>query len=915
MLSLIDEEEVLDELEKMSRERFQKIARKLVESIGFEVRSIRSFGGDFEAEAELPREGKILDYIIRITRSGGDPEKEIKGLEQLLAPGMKGLYISTREITKEAPPNIEAVGNQDFYNMLKEYDILEGLTIHKEESRALPSASETARIMKWGRDFFRKKNYPKAVEYFDKAITKKPEATTPRLWKAKALISMGEPHEAEAVLREAIKKDSTDPDIWVALGEALHELGLYEDEIEAYDSALDIDEDFVDAWKNKGATLYEQELYDEAELCFDRVLEVRPKDEGAWNNKGLCLFKKGELKEALNCINNALQLHPDYLEALINKALLLENQNKIAPALRVAEKLVNMQPENANFHYIKSAYLEALGEIELAYKSADKSVKLNPEYDRAKKLKTRLEKRIDRKKVVEKEKVPDTEREEDEEYLSKKIMKLENEISTLKKIDQKVPSVKKKKELEEGEGSEKLNKVIKERDELKKDLERKENKMKELLKLKSKVEERMEDELDLKEIDQIKKEKDELNQIKKKVKDDIDQLREKRDGLEEEIKELHSLKGDEDNVNRLLKEKEQAMKELEEKEGIIKDLKETKDQLLDDLARLKREEKKKKKEKEEAHEKIGEIRAKEESDKELKREALVRFQIGEYKSALSWLDKVQSPELLNIEGCCLYELGMIDEAEDIFLSADTIEAKLNLEEIYYSSGRYDKAVDISELLMEDLKDCLIFWERKGETMRKIKKHDEAQLCYLKAKEISSTHMPDLYLAESKSKVETSSIEEEIVRISMEIEEDGIPELKNLLASYMFMKNDYKRSFEIFREITEIPTKGVFHNNRGCSAYHLGRYGEALTELEKASEIENNSVYLTNLGFCQLQRNLVEAAENSFKMATKVDENDPVAWYNLGIAMKRLKKDGWKEYIKKSLELEPDFEAAQRLSKT
>ncbi len=920
--------------------------------MGFDIISARSMGGDFEAEAELQMGSRIHDYIIRITRSGGDPIRETRSMRKLIAPGMKGLYITTETVdsSKVDVERTEVSGAEKFYELMKEYNILPSIQPSEVEGRTLPSASEIDRLMEWGDEFFKKKNYPNALEYYEKAVDQKPEAIKPRLMKSEVLMKMGHIEEAKDVLIKSIERGMRSPDLWTSLGKTLHELGEYEEEIEAYDRALDINEDHIDAWRNKGATLYEEGLYDEAELCFDRVLEVEPRDEGAWNNKGLCLFKKGDLAAAIHCIDNALEIHPKYIDALINKALVLENQNKISAALRIMDKLVNLRPERSEFHYIRSAYLEALGDIEEAYHSAEKALKLNPGHTRTKGLKERLEERLEsipepkRKIVVE---APEDTGDE-KEILYDKIQGLEKDIDSLKEEKQKFEEeVKEEEELKRAleekdkelerlkeekmslekeissvwedrlkEDSE-VSQIVEERDQLRSTLKSKEIELEDLMDLKDQLpisddgeREKLQSEIDKKrkEIEDLAEKKEDVSREVQEFLKDIEELRDKKESLERHITELEEKMPSED-MDDLIEEKENALKQLDSKQEEIEKLKRNQERLLEDLARYRREEKEKEKVLKESQKKEKIV----EEDSVLKRKANILYCMGEYEKVLEIVGDANNKDILNIKGCCYHALGMEERSERMFREAkDLLVAKYNLEELLFNQGRYEEAGDISDQIMDDMKGNTVFWEKRGELMGRLERFDDALLSYHKASEVSGNLLFDAVKAETKYRVEIDGVESAIE----EIKAKGYssPYMNYLLGTYLYISREYKKSMKMFRDAVEVPV-ALHNNNLGCAAYQLERYGEALSAFEKSVELKEDEIYLNNLGFCQLERNLLEAAESTFDKAVNLAPNDASSWYHLGIAMKRLDKDGWKGKVERALDLREDFEAARKLLKT
>jgi tetratricopeptide (TPR) repeat protein len=52
-------------------------------------------------------------------------------------------------------------------------------------------------------------------------------------------------------------------------------------------------------WYNKGVTLGCQGKYDEAIQAFDKAIELNPDDPNTWFNKGIALLKQSKYDEAI----------------------------------------------------------------------------------------------------------------------------------------------------------------------------------------------------------------------------------------------------------------------------------------------------------------------------------------------------------------------------------------------------------------------------------------------------------------------------------------------------------------------------------------------------------------------------------------------------------------------------------------
>ncbi len=395
---MVEKSETLEKIEQMSRKKFERLCIECLENMGFRISDIKSVSGDMLAEGTVEREGEVKDYIIKVTRSGGDTAVEAEGVKNLLTPKTDGLLITTDEVEKDFfdSGNIEVAGGDKFFRLLKKFDLLSKFNLKGMEEDE--SARQKELVEKGDREFS-KDNFREALNYYTEAISAGDESPVPYLKKGRVLLETGKVERAIEALRDSTEIDRENPEAWTLLGEALYLKDEREKAVEAYDEALDIDEDYLKAWKKKGKVLYDLETYDEALRCFEKILEIEPKSKETWNNKGLCYMQKSELKKSLDSLNSALSLDPDFEEALLNKALVFEKMEKLEKAVKVSEDLIEHFPEKAEYHYIKGAYLTELGEREEALESINRCLELDPNHDKAKEMQLFLEGKLEKDRI------------------------------------------------------------------------------------------------------------------------------------------------------------------------------------------------------------------------------------------------------------------------------------------------------------------------------------------------------------------------------------------------------------------------------------------------------------------------------------------------------------------------------------
>ena len=69
-----------------------------------------------------------------------------------------------------------------------------------------------------------------------------------------------------------------------------------------------MDPQHASAWNNKGVALIHQGKYDEAIQAYDKAIEINPQYADAWNNKGNALNKLGRTTESNAAFTKAKEL-------------------------------------------------------------------------------------------------------------------------------------------------------------------------------------------------------------------------------------------------------------------------------------------------------------------------------------------------------------------------------------------------------------------------------------------------------------------------------------------------------------------------------------------------------------------------------------------------------------------------------
>jgi tetratricopeptide (TPR) repeat protein len=105
----------------------------------------------------------------------------------------------------------------------------------------------------------------------------------------------------------------------------------YDETPQPYDKPLDNPQD-AETWNNKGVALAGQNQYDEAIQAFDHAIQLDPQYAKAWNNKGVALAGQNQYDEAIKAYDEAIRLDPQYAKAWQGRGLALKALGRNAEA-------------------------------------------------------------------------------------------------------------------------------------------------------------------------------------------------------------------------------------------------------------------------------------------------------------------------------------------------------------------------------------------------------------------------------------------------------------------------------------------------------------------------------------------------------------------------------------------------------
>jgi tetratricopeptide (TPR) repeat protein len=263
------------------------------------------------------------------------------------------------------------------------------------------SGDEAAKYHQLGLTATNSGDYPKAIEYFDKALELEPSNEI----------------------------------TWVDKGVALRALGRYEDAIQCFDRALKINIRYVTAWQNKAQAHEVLAQYKEALECYDKVLSIVPNDVATRKRKDGCIkklrdlsvtkeraltppvegkeplsypltdaeanyrlgleeIKRKDYRKALEYFDLALQAAPENVDILFEKGYALHELEEYNEALTCYNKIIKLDPKHLNAWLNRGIIFGSLGQFEEAIRCYNTVLRYRPKNPIVMDLKLRCEEKL-----------------------------------------------------------------------------------------------------------------------------------------------------------------------------------------------------------------------------------------------------------------------------------------------------------------------------------------------------------------------------------------------------------------------------------------------------------------------------------------------------------------------------------------
>lgn len=155
---------------------------------------------------------------------------------------------------------------------------------------------------------------------------------------------------------------------WVQRGVSLDESGNYNEAMEAFTNAIELDPKLARAYVARGVAYANLGNNQQAIKDFDRAIELDPKDEKAYNNRGVAYANLGDYQQAIRDLDRAIELDPKLAAAYHSRGTVYFMLGNTQQAIRDYDRAIEIDPKNAEAYYNRGLVYVMLGNYQQAIK-------------------------------------------------------------------------------------------------------------------------------------------------------------------------------------------------------------------------------------------------------------------------------------------------------------------------------------------------------------------------------------------------------------------------------------------------------------------------------------------------------------------------------------------------------------------
>lgn len=266
------------------------------------------------------------------------------------------------------------------------------------QNQIQPEEQEALKLKELGTEAYKRRDFPKALEYYEAAFKLTPQNATLLLNQSAVHFEAADYEKAIEKANEAVEsaRCADKPSDFTFYGKAyarvansLVKLDRLEEAVKYFNKSLTehrnadtltrlretekmiserakaalYDPALAEAARNEGNVHFKEGRYVEAVTAYTEAIRRDEKDPRAYSNRAACYLKLAAVPEGLKDCEKAIQLDPKFIRAFIRKAALLYAKRDFSECLEVCDQAAALDTENKHTTEIQGQRTKATFEI------------------------------------------------------------------------------------------------------------------------------------------------------------------------------------------------------------------------------------------------------------------------------------------------------------------------------------------------------------------------------------------------------------------------------------------------------------------------------------------------------------------------------------------------------------------------
>jgi tetratricopeptide (TPR) repeat protein len=177
-----------------------------------------------------------------------------------------------------------------------------------------------------------------------------------------------------------LAESGEDKNVWYRVGKIYSTMYEYDNAIDAFDRAIELDNDFFDAYSEAGLLYYDElQAYEQAIPYLEEAARINPDDENLQTKLARCYIQTNRLDSAIQQYKTVIKDQPNRLSSYYNLARAYRLTGQKDLALETLLQIQEKDETNPRLYFsLADAYL-TLENHDEAIKSANQAIALNPD--------------------------------------------------------------------------------------------------------------------------------------------------------------------------------------------------------------------------------------------------------------------------------------------------------------------------------------------------------------------------------------------------------------------------------------------------------------------------------------------------------------------------------------------------------